>query len=107
MAADALSRPLGDNQGKDNNEAMIMILDSAFIRVMDEDSPESLKECIAHSQCKYQPILKAWEACTPLLCSETIDKPTWKTKDTLKLAIPPDLHLFCEINTIGQESANR
>jgi hypothetical protein len=49
MAADALSRPPGEDQGKEDNEAMIMILESAFIRVTDEDSPGSLEERITHS----------------------------------------------------------
>jgi hypothetical protein len=129
MAADALSRPSGEDQGKDDNEAMVMIPESAFIRVMDKDSPGSLEECITCSQCRHQSIMKAWEARTPLLCSQTIDRPMWKTKDTLKLAIPPDPDLFCEIksgmtyqqqdtqeemkqydalqtNTTGQEPAN-
>jgi hypothetical protein len=41
--------------------------------------------------------MKAWEAHTPLLCTQTIDGPMWKTKKTLKLAILPDPNLFCEI----------
>jgi hypothetical protein len=50
LAADALSRPSGEDQGKDDNEAMIMIPESAFIRVTDEDPPESLENRITQSQ---------------------------------------------------------
>jgi hypothetical protein len=76
---------------------MIMIPESAFIRVTDEDSLGSLENCITQSQQEHQPIMKAWEACTPLLCTQTIDGPTWKTKETLKLVIPPNPDLFCKI----------
>ena len=97
MAADALSRPSEEDQGKDDNEAMIMIPESAFIRVIDKDSPGSLEEHITHSQQRHQLIMKAWETRTPLLCSQTIDGSMWRTKDTLKLAIPPDQDLFRKI----------
>jgi hypothetical protein len=96
-AADALSRPPGADQDKEDNKAMIMIPESAFIRITDEDSPESLEDHITWSQQRHQPIMKAWEARTPLLCLQTIDGPMWKTQDTQKLAVPPDPNLFREI----------
>jgi Integrase zinc binding domain len=96
-AADALSRPPDADQDKDNNEAMIMIPESAFIRIADEDSPESLESRIIQAQNHHQPIMKAWEARTPLQRYQTIDGPMWKMQDTGKLAIPPDPELFREI----------
>jgi RNase H-like domain found in reverse transcriptase/Reverse transcriptase (RNA-dependent DNA polymerase) len=45
-AADALSRPPDADQDKDDNEAMIMIPESAFIQVTDEDSLGSLENLI-------------------------------------------------------------
>jgi hypothetical protein len=74
-----------------------MIPEKAFIRVANEDSPGSLEERITQSQQKHQLIMKAWEARAQISCQQTIDGPMWKTKDTLKLAIPPDPELFCEI----------
>jgi Integrase zinc binding domain len=76
---------------------MIMIPESAFIRVADKDSPGSLENLIIQSQNQHRPIMKAWETRTPLLHCETVDRPMWKTQDTGKLAIPPDPELFQEI----------
>jgi hypothetical protein len=76
---------------------MIMIPESAFIRIADEDSPGSLENHIVQAQNQHQPIMKAWEAQTPLQCLQAINGFMWKTQDTLKLAVPPDPNLFQEI----------
>jgi RNase H-like domain found in reverse transcriptase/Reverse transcriptase (RNA-dependent DNA polymerase) len=93
-AADALSRPPDANQDKDDNEAMIMIPEAAFIKVADEDSPRSLESHIIQAQNRHQSIMKAWEAQTPLQRYQTIEGPMWKTQNSQKLAIPPDPDLF-------------
>jgi hypothetical protein len=56
--ADALSRPLGEDQNEDDNEAMIMIPELAFIRIADEDTPGSLENHITQSQWAYGAIIK-------------------------------------------------
>jgi RNase H-like domain found in reverse transcriptase len=60
-AADALSRPTGTDQDKDDNKAMIMIPELAFIRIADKDSPGSLEDHTIQSQNQHHLIMKAWE----------------------------------------------
>jgi hypothetical protein len=45
-AADALLRPPGCDEGKDDNQDIRMLSEDAFVRVMDEDSPGSLENRI-------------------------------------------------------------
>jgi hypothetical protein len=73
---------------------MVMIPETAFIRVADEDSDGSLENHIIQSQNQHQPIMKAWEIQTPLQCHKTTNGPMWKTQNMQKLAIPPDPNLF-------------
>ena len=52
-AADALSRPVGSDEGKDDNQEVTMIPEAAFIQVLDEDSPNSLENAIIKTQQRY------------------------------------------------------
>src|SRR5579863_8787610 len=61
-AADALSRPFGSDEGKDDNQEIIMIPETSFIRVLDEDSPNSLESTIIKTQQRYLPHLQRLES---------------------------------------------
>src|SRR5579863_4917351 len=61
-AADALSRPFGSDEGKDDNQEVTMIPEAAFVRVLDEDSPNSLENTLIQTQQQYHPYLKQLES---------------------------------------------
>src|SRR5487761_1621110 len=58
-AADALSRPPGADEGKEDNQEITMLPESTFVRIMDEDSPGTLEEQIVKSQNHYQQAMTA------------------------------------------------
>ena len=62
MAADALSRPSGADQGATDNQEMVMVPEKAFIRIADKDSPGSLEDHIVICQQQYQAVMDEWES---------------------------------------------
>jgi hypothetical protein len=49
-AADALSRPPGSDQGKEDNQDISLLPEETFIRVLNEDSDDSLEQRIIQAQ---------------------------------------------------------
>src|ERR1700682_5918576 len=56
-AADALSRPPGTDQGKDDNLDISLLPEATFIRLLNEDSDDSLENAIVAAQNAQAPLL--------------------------------------------------
>src|SRR6266545_1698422 len=59
-AADALSRPPGADEGKDDNQGVTLLPEPLFIKVADEDSPRSLENHIMTAQEQHQQTMNQW-----------------------------------------------
>jgi hypothetical protein len=78
MAADALSRPPGADEGKDNNQQMTMVLEAAFIRLAGPDSNGSIEHMITIIQNHNHTLMKEWEGTYPIEHIDNPDKPFWR-----------------------------
>jgi Integrase zinc binding domain/RNase H-like domain found in reverse transcriptase len=96
-AADTLSRPLGSDTGKNNNQQMVMLPEPLFIRVADEDSPGSIEHFITIVQNNNPSLMKEWENTFPIERIDSPDTPFWRDISTHRLVIPLDQGLKCEI----------
>jgi hypothetical protein len=65
-AADALSRPLGADMGKDNNQQTIILPEPIFVRLADANSDGSLKHTITIIQNHYHHTMREWEGVFPI-----------------------------------------
>jgi hypothetical protein len=72
MAADALSRPPGADEGKDDNQQIIMIPEAAFIRLASPDSNGSIEHTITIIQNHNYSLMNEWEKTYPI---EHVDNP--------------------------------
>jgi hypothetical protein len=79
MVADALSRPPGCDEGKDNNRDIRMLPENAFIRVMDEDLPGSLKNRIVDRQLDFKSVLDDPRVYSGITRTDMTTGPVWKT----------------------------
>jgi len=77
-AADALSRPPGSDEGKDNNQRITMLPSTTFIRIADADSDNLLENMITDCQNQYLATMKEWENVYPIKPIETSLHPFWK-----------------------------
>jgi len=89
-AADALSRPTGSDEGKDDNQQITILPEATFIRVADADSDNSLESMITDCQNQYETTMKEWEATYPIKSIETSSHPFWKDTNEQCLVIPPN-----------------
>jgi hypothetical protein len=105
MAADALSRPSGANEGKNDNQQMTMILEAAFIRLAGPNSDGSIEHTITIIQNHNCTLMKEWERTYPI---ERIDNPNklfWRDIKGHHLVVPPDQGLKCELMNIWHEGS--
>ena len=72
MAANALSRPPGADEGKDDNQQMTMIPEAAFIRLVGPDSDRSIEHTIMIIQNQNRTLMDEWERTYPI---ERVDNP--------------------------------
>jgi hypothetical protein len=72
MAADTLSRPLGADEGKDDNQQMTIIPEVAFIRLVGLDSDGSIKHMITIIQNHSHALMDEWKRTYPI---ERVDNP--------------------------------
>jgi RNase H-like domain found in reverse transcriptase len=72
MAADALSQPMGANEGKEDNQQMTMIPEAAFIRLAGPDSDGSIEHTISIIQNQNHALMEEWTGIYPI---ERIDNP--------------------------------
>ena len=95
-AANTLSRPPGTDEGKEDNQDMLMIPKHAFIRVFNADLPSSLEHWIIETQSEHTILMEQWEEMLPIEAIQMPTGPFWKD---LKghLVIPPDGDLKREI----------
>jgi hypothetical protein len=71
-AADALSRPTGADEGKDDNQQMTMIPEAAFIRLAGPNSDGSIEHTITIIQNHNHALMEEWTGIYPI---ERIDNP--------------------------------
>ena len=65
-AANALSRPPGVDQGKQDNQEVVMIPEGTFIRVANEYSTNSIKTQIIEAQNRCSKVMDQWDTSTPI-----------------------------------------
>jgi hypothetical protein len=75
MAANALSRPFGANEGKDDNQQMTMIPKAAFIRLAGPDSDGSIEHTITIIQNHNCTLMDEWTGIYPIKHIDNPDKP--------------------------------
>jgi RNase H-like domain found in reverse transcriptase len=78
MAADALSRPPGANEGKDDNQHMTIIPEVAFIRLVGLDSDGSIEHMITIIQNHNCTLMDKWERMYPIEHVDDSDEPFWR-----------------------------
>jgi RNase H-like domain found in reverse transcriptase len=77
-AADALSRPVGAEEGKDNNQQMTMIPKAAFMRLAGPNSDGSIEHTITIIQNHNHPLMEEWMSIYPIKHIDNPDKPFWR-----------------------------
>jgi hypothetical protein len=78
MAANALSRPAGADEGKDDNQQMTMISKAAFIRIADPDSDGSIEHTITVIQNHNCTLMEEWTGIYPIERVDNPDEPFWR-----------------------------
>jgi RNase H-like domain found in reverse transcriptase/Integrase zinc binding domain len=104
-AADALSRPTGANEGKDDNQQMTMIPKAAFIRLARPDSDGSIEHTISIIQNHNRSLMEEWEGIYPIECIDNPDEPFWRDIKGRRLVIPPDQGLKRELMNIWHKGS--
>jgi len=89
-AADALSRPTGSDEGKDDNQQVTMLPQATFIRIADADSDDSLEHMITDCQDQYSTTMKEWQDVYPIEPIKTLSQTFWKDTNQRRLVIPPN-----------------
>jgi hypothetical protein len=77
-AADALSRPAGADEGKEDNQQMTMIPETAFIRLAGPDSDGSIEHTITIVQNHNQSLMEEWTGIYPIERIDNPGKPFWR-----------------------------
>ena len=93
MVADALSRPPGADEGKEDNQEITMIPEPTFVQVMDEDSLGTLEDQIVRTQNHYQQAMKTLQQQGLIYPTTTSIGTFWKDKAQDRLIIPRDEEL--------------
>jgi Integrase zinc binding domain len=103
MAADALSQPMGADEGKDSNQQMTMIPEAAFIRLAGPDSNGSIEHTITTIQNHHRDLMEEWTGIYPIERIDNPDEPFWRDTKGQRLIIPPDKGLKRELMNIWHE----
>jgi RNase H-like domain found in reverse transcriptase/Reverse transcriptase (RNA-dependent DNA polymerase) len=107
MAADALSRPMGADKGKDDNQQMTIIPEAAFIRLFGPDSDGSIEHTISIFQNQNCTLMDEWTGIYPIEHVDNPDGSFWRDTKNNRLVIPPDQGLKRELmNTWHEGSIN-
>jgi RNase H-like domain found in reverse transcriptase/Integrase zinc binding domain len=104
-AADALSRPTGADEGKEDNQQMTMIPEAAFIRLAGPDSDGSIKHTITIIQNHNRSLMEEWTGIYPIERIDNPDEPFWRDIKSRRLVIPPDQGLKRELMNIWHEGS--
>jgi RNase H-like domain found in reverse transcriptase/Reverse transcriptase (RNA-dependent DNA polymerase)/Integrase zinc binding domain/Chromo (CHRromatin Organisation MOdifier) domain len=104
-AADALSRPTGADEGKEDNQQMTMIPEAAFIRLMGPDSDGSIEHTITIVQNRNRSLMEEWTGIYPIERINNPGEPFWRDIKNRRLVIPPDQGLKRELMNIWHEGA--
>jgi RNase H-like domain found in reverse transcriptase/Integrase zinc binding domain len=102
-AADALSRPAGADEGKEDNQQMTMIPEAAFIRLMGPNSDGSIEHTIAIIQNHNRSLMEEWIGIYPIERIDNPGEPFWRDTKGHRLVIPPDQGLKRELMNIWHE----
>jgi RNase H-like domain found in reverse transcriptase/Integrase zinc binding domain len=104
-AADALSRPTGADEGKEDNQQMTMIPEAAFIRLAGPDSDGSIEHTITIIQNHNRPLMEEWTGIYPIERVDNPDEPFWRDIKSRRLVIPPDQGLKRELMNIWHKGS--
>jgi hypothetical protein len=96
-AADTLSRPTGADEGKDNNQQMTIIPETAFIRLLGPDSDGSIEHTISIIQEQNRSLMEEWTGIYPIEQVDNPDGSFWRDTKSHRLVIPPDQGLKREL----------
>jgi len=77
-AANALSRPSGADEGKDDNQQMTMIPEAAFIRLAGPDSDGSIEHTVMIIQNHNRSLMEEWTDLYPIERIDNPDKSFWR-----------------------------
>jgi Integrase zinc binding domain len=105
MAADALSRPIGADEGKDDNQQMAMIPEAAFIRLAGPDSEGSIEHTITIVQNHNCTLMEEWTSIYPIERVDCLDEPFWRDIKGRRLVILLDQGLKRELMNIWHEGS--
>jgi RNase H-like domain found in reverse transcriptase/Integrase zinc binding domain/Chromo (CHRromatin Organisation MOdifier) domain len=104
-AADALSRPTGADEGKEDNQQMTMIPEAAFIRLAGPDSNGSIEHTITIVQNNNRPLMEEWTGIYPIERIDNPDELFWRDVKGRRLVIPPDQGLKRELMNVWHEGS--
>jgi RNase H-like domain found in reverse transcriptase len=77
-ATGTLSRPLGANKGKGDNQQMTMIPEATFIRLAGPNSDGSIEHMIMIIQNHNHTLMDKWVRTYPIKCIDNPDEPFWR-----------------------------
>jgi len=103
-AADALSQPPGSNEGKQDNQQIVILPEKTFTCLADADSDGSLESMIVNCQNQYAPTMKEWESTHPITPTQTMSQTFWKDDNELCLVIPSNDSLKRQIMRIWHDA---
>jgi len=89
-AADALLRPPGSNEGKQDNQKITMLPEATFIQIADADLNGSIETMITDCQTQYTSMMKEWELMYSIESLGLSQMPFWKNISRKHLVIPPN-----------------
>jgi len=89
-AADTLLRPPGSNEGKQDNQQIMMLPEAIFVQLADADSDQSIETMITDCQTQYASTMKEWELTYPIESLGLPLPPFWKDILGKCLVIPPN-----------------
>ena len=93
--ADALSRPPGVEQGKENNQEITMLDPRMFIQLLQLGDPGTMEDLIVKAQNCLASVMNNWDTREPLWKTVLEDGMSlWTYPWTNKLVIPLDQELY-------------
>jgi RNase H-like domain found in reverse transcriptase len=104
-ATDALSRPPGADEGKDDNQQMTMIPKAVFIRLAGPDSDRSIEHTIMIIQNHNHTLMNEWTNTYPIERVDNPDESFWRDIKGQCLVIPADQGLKHKLMNIWHKGS--
>ena len=97
-AVDALSRPPGAEQGKEDNQEITMLDPKMFVRFLQPGDPGTTEDVIVQAQNHMLSIMDNWDKKEPLQKTSLGDNQyMWCHPESSKLVILPDQQLYHQV----------